>query len=325
MMKRSLLAASAPTVAVGIAPRQVTAISMSVRGEAPLIAACASEPLPAGAVVPNLNGTNIADRAPVAHALSRTFERLGLRPRRVALVIPDCVAKVSIVRFDKVPTSATDLSQLIRWQVRKAAPFRIEDAQVTFAPGAAVDGGGREFIVAVARRDVIVEYEQAALAAGASAGLVDLATFDLINVVLAAGRPSDADWLLVNVTPEYSTMGILRGSSLIFYRNRIEEGDGNLTDLVHQTAMYYEDRLSGKGFERVLLSGAPDAPGIDGDPAARAAEAVSRKLEERLGVSVETIDVRKMATFADRIAVDASLASSVAPLIGVLVRERLGG
>jgi type IV pilus assembly protein PilM len=298
---------------------------MTIHGDTPLVGACASEPLPAGAIVPSLTGTNIADRAPVARALSRAFERMGLRPHRVALVIPDSVAKVSIVRFDKVPSSAGDLDQLIRWQVRKAAPFRIEDAQVTFARGAAVDGGGREFVVAVARREVILEYEQVALAAGATPGLVDLATFDLINVVLAAGHAAAGDWLLVNVTPDYSTMGIMRGSDLIFYRNRIEEGDGHLTDLVHQTAMYYEDRLSGKGFERVLLSGAPDAPGTGGPTVARGSDLLRRNLEERLGVNVETIDVRRLASFADRISVDAATAASVAPLIGVLLRERLSG
>jgi type IV pilus assembly protein PilM len=325
MMKRSLLATPAPTVAVEMSPRHVAAIAMTVHGDSPVISACAAEPLPAGALAASLTGTNIADRTPVVRALLRVFERLGTRPRRVALVIPDSVAKVSIIRFEKVPPNAADLSQLVRWQVRKAAPFRIEDAQVTFAPGAALDGGGREFIVAVARRDVVVEYEQVTLAAGASAGLVDLTTFGLINVVLAAGRPPAGDWLLVNVTSEYSTMGIMRGSDLIFYRNRIEEGEGNLSDLVHQTAMYYEDRLSGKGFERVLLSGAADAAGSADDALGRGADLVRRNLEERLGVGVETIDARKLASFADPAAVDGALLSSVAPLMGVLLRERLDG
>jgi Tfp pilus assembly PilM family ATPase len=323
MMKRSLLAASAPTVAVEMSARHVAAIAMTVHGDSPVVGACGAEPLPAGALVPSLTGTNIADRTPVVRALSRVFERMATRPRRVAVIIPDNVAKVSIVRFEKVPPNSADLRQLVCWHVRKAAPFRIEDAQVTFAPGAAVDGGGREFIVAVAKRDIVAEYEQALLAAGANAGLVDLATFGLINLVLAAGRPPAGDWLLVNVTSEYSTMGIMRGSDLIFYRNRIEEGEGNLSDLVHQTAMYYEDRLSGKGFERVLLSGVGDAAGAVA--AGGGADPLHRSLEERLGVGVETIDARKVASFSDRGALDADLTTSVPALMGVLLRERLGG
>ena len=59
----------------------------------------------------------------------------ALKPRRVGLVVPDPVAKVSLVRFERVPARGQDLAELVRWQVRKAAPFRIEDAQVAFTPG----------------------------------------------------------------------------------------------------------------------------------------------------------------------------------------------
>ena len=61
------------------------------------------------------------------------LERVG-RPRRIGLIVPDPIAKVSLVRFEKVPARAQDLDQLIRWQVRKAAPFAIEDAQVSYVP-----------------------------------------------------------------------------------------------------------------------------------------------------------------------------------------------
>jgi len=316
-------ATPAPSLAVEIAPRRVAGIMLAVHGGRPVVGAHATEALPAGAVVPALNAANITDRPAVSRALGRLFSRLGARPGRVALVIPDSVAKVSILRLETVPASARDLDQLIRWHVRKAAPFRIEDAQVTYARGSAADGGGRDFVVAVARRDVVQEYERACADAGANAGLVDLATFDLINAVLAGDSPPAGDWLLVNVTPEYSSIGILRGTDLIFFRNRVEEGDGNLADLVHQTAMYYEDRLSGRGFERVVLSGTA----LAGTGAAAAlvagADQVRRSLEARLGVRVETIDPRKLATFADRIEVDAALADTVAPLLGAVMRERV--
>ena len=89
------------------------------------------------------------------------------------------------------------------------------------------------------------EYEAACAAAGAHAGLVDLATFGLVNAVLASEPRLAGDWLLVHVTPEYGTIVILRGDDLIFFRNRAEGSDESLADLVHQTAMYYEDRLGG--------------------------------------------------------------------------------
>jgi type IV pilus assembly protein PilM len=105
-------------------------------------------------------------------AIRSTLSSLGHRSRRVALVLPDSVAKVSLIRFDKVPEKASDLDQLIRWQVRKAAPFRIEDAQVAWQPGIAVPGGGREYLVTVARRDIVLSYERVCEAAGTHAGII---------------------------------------------------------------------------------------------------------------------------------------------------------
>src|SRR5439155_6864258 len=94
------------------------------------------------------------------------------------------VAKVSLVRFEHVPGRAADLDQLVRWQVRKAAPFPIEDAQVSYEPGfKAADG--QEFIVSLARRTVVEEYEGLCAEAGAHAGIVDLATFNVINAAIA--------------------------------------------------------------------------------------------------------------------------------------------
>src|SRR5213075_2754216 len=104
------------------------------------------------------------------------------------------------------------------------------------------------FLVVMARRDIVQEYERVCSAVGATAGIVDLATFNVINAVLAGSAAPANDWLLVHVTQEDATMAILRGPHLVFFRNLAAEGEGSLADMVHQTAMYYEDRLSGKGF-----------------------------------------------------------------------------
>jgi len=314
MKAPSFFATSRPHVAVGIGADRVTAVSVARGGGTAVVTAHASEPLPEGAVKPVLNGPNIADRPAVVGAVRSVFERLGQRPRRVALAVPDTIGKVSLLRFEKVPARADDLEHLIRFQVRKAAPFRIEDAQVAWCPGAAQPGGGREFVVIVTRRDVVREYEGVCEAAGAHAGTVDLASLNAINAVLAGhGRP-EGDWLLVHVTPHYATMAILRDGDLIFYRNRGEEGDGNLAGLVHQTAMYYEDRLGGAGFGKVVLIGAAAAhAGME------SGDWLRRNLQERLRTEVEVVRPDRVR-FADRIAIDQALFDLYSPLIGLLQR-----
>jgi len=314
----SLRETSPPSVAVELASHRVSAAALDMRGGQPVVSAHASEPLPAGALVPSLTGVNVQDRATLVGALGRVLDRLGGRPRRIGLVIPDPVAKVSLVRFVRVPARSPDLDELVRWQVRKTSPFPIEDAQVSYVPGLHAEDG-QEFIVATARRAAIEEYEGLCAEVGSHAGLVDLATFNIINAVLA-GSPraeSTGDWLLVNVAPDYASIAIVRGEQLIFFRNRASDTDGTVADLVHQTAMYYEDRLKGAGFSAVVLAGASGTPEQSAE-----AEEIRRGLEQRLGVAVAAVDPRTAAALTDRIAAAPALLDTLAPLVGLLLRAR---
>lgn len=327
MSFRRLFQTPPPDVAIEIDHAQVGAARLEWRGHQAVIAAHAREALPAGAVTPSLAALNMTDVPLVAKAIGRVLAELG-RPSRVALVVPDTVAKVSLVKLEKVPAKAADLQEIVRWQVRKTAPFPIEQAVLSVSPGLAAADGGAEMVVSLARADVIQQYEQACLMAGAEAGLVDIATFSVINAILAGpnapvaapaagpegGPPaSRGDWLLVHVTDTYLTLAVMRGPSLLFFRHRGEEAEGGLADLVHQTAMYYEDRLHGAGFARVLIAGGGRRPG--------GADSERRSLEERLKIGVESVDPRQAAALADRISASPELLDMLAPLTGMLLRE----
>ncbi|MBI3264617.1 MAG: pilus assembly protein PilM [Acidobacteria bacterium] len=318
-MIRSLLSTPAPTVAVELSSTAVAAVAATPRGSGWIVSTHATEPLPTGAVVPALNTRNVHDQAVAAAALQRVFQTLDVRPSRIALLVPDPVAKVSLIRFDNVPARTDDLDQLIRFRVRKSAPFRVEDAQMTYARGARLPEGGQEYVVALARRDVITEYEALSAAAGAHAGIVDLASFNVINAVLAS-TPPGGDWLLVHIRPDYSSVAILRGGHLLFFRNRSGDGEGSLADLVHQTAMYYEDRLGGEGIERVILTGAHSAARDAAGPSGINPETLRRQLEERTRTQVDMLDPTRLMPLATRIVASPELHDRIAPLIGVLSR-----
>ena len=317
----SLADAPPPDAAVEIAAHRVSAISIETRSGRPVVAAHASEPLPEGALVPSLTAHNVRDvhgRATVVAALKRVLDAVG-RPRRIGLVVPDPIAKVSLVRFAQVPARANELEQLIRWQMRKAAPFPIEEAQISFTRGIRADNE-QEFLVSMARRDVVVEYEDLCSAAGAHAGILDISTFNVINAagaVTAGAVPTPADWLLVNVASDYASIAIMRGPNLILFRSRGADSEGTLADLVHQTAMYYEDRLQGAGFGRVMLSGASAAGAQAAD-----IEDLRRGLQERLATTVETVDPRGAVGLIDRITASAAFLDMITPLVGVLLRDR---
>ncbi len=307
-----------PSAAVEISARRVTVAVIAQHGGTRVLSGYGGEALPPGAVEPALNAPNIHDPGALASAIGSALEKLPARPKRIALVLPDSVGKLSLLRFEKIPEKMQDLDQLIRWQVRKSAPFKIEDAQVAWVPGTALPGGGREYVVTVARRDIIEGYERACEAAGAHPGIVDLATVNLINAVLGAeGRASQsADWLLVHLAADYSTLAVVRGGDVIFFRTRPSERDEDLADLVHQTAMYHEDRLGGGGFSRVVLAGASSR-------GAEPAERMRRDLEARIGTKVQALDFRGAVALRDRIAAAPELLDSLAPAIGVILREQV--
>src|SRR3981189_3201888 len=93
----SLRDSSGPTAAVEIAATRVSGASLEWRGGQAAVTGPAPPTLAQG-------------------ALCRVLGRLG-HPRRIALVLPDPVAKVSLVTFERVPERAHDLDELVRWQV----------------------------------------------------------------------------------------------------------------------------------------------------------------------------------------------------------------
>jgi Tfp pilus assembly PilM family ATPase len=305
------LAPVPPSVAVEIAARRVTVVEVASPSGA--VSAYAGEGLPEGVVTPAVAGPNIVQPDVVAGALKRSLERAGLDAvRRAALIVPDSSARVSLLTFDQIPARPQELDALVRWQLRKATPYPIEDAVVSQVPASTIDG--RVTIAAVvARRDVVTQYEQVLASLGIHAGIVDLASFNVINAVLAAGGSADGDSLIVHVAPEATTLAILRGDALLFYRHRAHSDDEPLGSLVHQTTMFHEDRLGGGGFRRVWLSGA--GPRI---------EQARREIATRTDAPVEPVDVRPAAAVEGLGRPSPDVLDALAAPVGMLLRDRVG-
>jgi hypothetical protein len=102
----------------------------------------------------------------------------------------------------------------------------------------------------------------------------------------------------------------------LFFRNRPADAEGHLSDLVHQSAMYYEDRLGGPGFSRVFVT-ARDVP----EAQAAEIDELYRGLAERIGDRVEALDPRAAASIAHGISPSPEVLSALAAPVGVVLRE----
>jgi Tfp pilus assembly PilM family ATPase len=213
-----------------------------------------------------------------------------------------------LLPLDTVPSRAAELDQVLRWQLRKSTPYAIEDAQISHVVASA-KAGRTTMAAVVARRDVIAEYEAIPAALGVHAGVVDLASLNVMNAVVAAGAASPADWLLVHLAAEATTVAILQGADLLFYRHRSAVDEEPLGALVHQTAMYHEDRLGGSRFAAILVSGGGEA-----GASARAG------IADRLGVDARVVDIRSAANL-DVPDPPLDLLDALAAPVGLLVRE----
>ncbi len=305
---------SSPPPAVGLefTAAQVTAVAVSPGTPLPVVMRHATAPLPTGALVPSLAAANVADAAAVAAAVRQVLDAVG-RPRRVAVVLPDVAARLAIVRLETVPARVEERDRVLRWHVRKAAPFDIDAAQVAIAPGRHLEGGAAEFVVAIALREVVEQYEQACAAASAHAGVVDVATSTLAHVAGSHPRRQAGDWMLVHLATDYATLAIVRDGCPIFFRSRGPEAEGSLADAVHQAAMYYEDRLDGRSLGAVVVA---DAAGN-----AETVRDIEATVGDRWKVGVERLDLAPVLQFSDRIGVGGDLSVRVAAAAGAVMRE----
>jgi hypothetical protein len=152
-------------------------------------------------------------------------------------------------------------------------------------------------------------------AAGVHAGLVDLTSFNVINATIMMSPITHSDWLLVHLAEGYCTLAIVRDQDMIFFRNRPTQNMDDLADLVHQTAMYYQDRLDGHGLARTVLvedsySGEHLPDGTGATP--------QSMLEERLDAPVERLGSTRVTSV---LGVKAAALDALAGPVGLLMRE----
>jgi type IV pilus assembly protein PilM len=306
-----------PPVAVEIDRGQLTLVRVKRRGRAlPILDAFRIQAAPEHTVGTTIFRPNLGSLDEMARQARELFERSATKPGRVSLILPDNLAKVSIVTLPERPATRKQLREMLRFKLRRSVPFRLEDATIS---SFALPGTGPELhlLVAVMMRSVVEQYEAAFEAAGARPGLVELCTPSLFNLVrpeLAKAVAAGSDAALLNCTRNYFTLMIVRADRVVFYRCKTyaggEEDDasGRLSVMGRELASslsYYTEKLAGGGVGTVFVRAI--APGLD--------EVIP--VLERVGVaSVRPIDAA--------LSLDPALGTRFDPLDGQRLAPALG-
>ncbi len=261
-----------PPVAIEIDRGQLTLVRVKRRGRMrPILEAHRVQPAPEHAVGATIFRPNLGSVEEMTGQARELFEKSATKPGKVSLILPDNLAKVSIVSLPERPATRKQLREMLRFKLRRSVPFRLEDAVIS---SWALPGVGSEMhlLVAVMLRSVVEQYEAAFSAIGARPGLVDLCTPSLFNLVrpdLEKAVAEGSDTALLNSTRNYFTLMIVRADRVVFFRCKTyaageeEDPSGRLAVMGREltsSLSYYEQKLSGAGIGTVFVRAVSPGP-----------------------------------------------------------------
>ena len=251
--------------------------------------------------------------------IAASLQKEGVKTDKISLVLPDHMARVALLPFEELPRTRRAVTELVRWKLKKAVPFKVEDAAVDYEifPGEA--GRGVSVLAVLMPLSVVAQQEAAFLAQGIRPGLVDLSTFSLLHLyrqAIDADMPVGGDFLLINATDVFFTLMIFRHGIPIFYRCKLfafgGEGNGDAAQrLIHRESqaslVYYQERLNGRELSRVymrLVGHDPERVGalFQGAPVASPPELIDPRRVVRVTGRVEALGPERSLELLQRLA-----------------------
>ena len=313
-----------PMTAVQVAPGHVSAVRLGLpvsrkkgADSRPVVAAHREVPLPPGVLIPSLSRPHLPDMAPLAQALKVVLGEVAPKETRISVILPDTTARVSLLKFGKMPATRREVLDLIRFRLQKVLPFRLEEAALDFQLLSNGSSEEPEFLVALIQRPVLFQYERLFSTRNLVPGLVDLDSFNLANLLSRGGGIGDqapGDRALINAGEGYLTVLFFRDGRLNFYRcKQLADEERTLPERLHASirrelascAAYYREHLSGAGMASAALRIAEGAPGV-----------VLGVVQEEMGCPVQMIDPSRAVVLPPGTDASDALWQRLAPAVG---------
>jgi type IV pilus assembly protein PilM len=235
--------------------------------------ALAGAPLAAGVVAPSLSGTNVVDGGALRAAVRSALSQVSDHARDVILVLPDAAVRVFLLDFDELPARPDEVNAVVRFRLRKALPFDVERATVSFQ--VQKDPAGIRVLAAVVVAAVAEEYESAVRDAGYNPGVVLPSTIAALGLV-DAGRPT----LVLKLDPLTTSVAIVADDQVRLFR-MLEHPTGldlerELGGEIYPSLVFFQDTYAAR-VDRVLVGGSA------------AGDAVVPVLETQTGAQVKEL------------------------------------
>ena len=250
-MARGKQSGARPSLACEITPSRV--ITARASRKAQLLDMITSRRLAEGAVKPAMSGTNITDPAALSSAIKSALASVGGNSRDVIAIVPDAAIRVLLLEFETLPAKAVEAEGVVRFRLKKALPFDVEHAALSYESRRA--GNSVQVIAAVSPRETVEEYEAVFRAAGYSPGVLLPSSLAALGMV-----EGQIPTLLLKVDPHSITVAAAEREELRLMRTLDNPHGENvsateLAEAVLPSIMFFEDTF-GTRIEKIFICGA---------------------------------------------------------------------
>jgi type IV pilus assembly protein PilM len=307
-----------PGLGIDIRCDALSLVRLSERRKAPEVDLCVTSPLAPGLFRPSMLEPNILDEQGFRQTLENVLLRSGVAGRkRVALSLPDYVARIAVNEIPEAPRSATELTEFLKFRMKKSLPFNVDEARVAFER---LPGPGSSFLTGVMHDSVVSQYEDLLASLGLQVGLMLPASVSLLKLLQPVAESELApggDYFFVNVEQDYFSVSLVRDRRVPILIRTLGQRAGDdgtryseedLLQEIIPTAIYYREKLAGSHLERVFYrSLRPDLLHL------------REILEEQFEAPTEPFHLAKAVSFAKDVQLDAVGADAVSAAAGAAV------
>jgi type IV pilus assembly protein PilM len=245
---------SGPRIACELSPERVIAARVTEDGAS--LDAYTARVMSPGALTPRLSESNVADPKAVQQAVTDALTTVGSRGRDVVAIVPDASVRVSLLEFDTLPEKRQEIDSVVRFRLKKAIPFNIDDASLSY--DVTRSNGHIRVVAAVVLYSVLAEYEAIFRALNYSPGVVVPSTLAALGNVDAA-EPT----LVIKSDAATTTLSIVGNGEMLLFRT-LENAGGisptgdQLVPDVHASLVFFQDTYNMR-VDRILVGGLIDA------------------------------------------------------------------
>ncbi len=160
---------------------------------------------------------NVVDPRRFVEALRRGAELLAGREQRVALSLPDRVGRVYITEVQTPFKSRMEGVDVLKWHLKADLPAPPTEVRLDYQLLERRDGGRMRYVVAVARKKILEQYEQLAEEAGLHAATIGFHSLLFCNYYEKRMDAGD-EFLLVGLEEQGFSLHYFIGGQLAYQR-----------------------------------------------------------------------------------------------------------